>query len=75
MVSLSEFRKSLGLTQAEMGSKMGVTRETINRAENGDVTDTLRWRFTRAFGLVAAGEVFGAEISPTLPQTPEAVPA
>ena len=33
-------RKSLGLTQTELGQKLGVSRDTIHRRETGDAPIT-----------------------------------
>ena len=35
-----EIRKKLGLTQAGLAARLGVTRETINRRESGEMKIT-----------------------------------
>jgi putative transcriptional regulator len=50
---LKERRTQLGLTQAELAEKVGVTRKTVNTVENGVFTPsaTLAIKLAKALGL------------------------
>jgi putative transcriptional regulator len=50
---LKDRRTELGLTQAELAEKVGVTRKTVNTVENGVFTPsaTLAIKLARALGL------------------------
>ena len=50
---LKERRAELGLTQAELGERVGVTRKTVNTVENGVFTPstTLAIKLSQALGL------------------------
>ena len=50
---LKERRAELGLTQAELAEKVGVTRKTVNTVENGVFTPsaTLAIKLAGALGL------------------------
>lgn len=50
---LKERRTELGLTQAELAEKVGVTRKTVNTVENGVFTPsaTLAIKLAQAMGL------------------------
>jgi putative transcriptional regulator len=50
---LKERRAELGLTQAELAEKVGVTRKTVNTVENGVFTPsaTLAIKLAAALGL------------------------
>ena len=50
---LKERRTELGLTQAELAEKVGVTRKTVNTVENGVFTPsaTLAIKLARALDL------------------------
>lgn len=50
---LKERRTELGLTQAELAERVGVTRKTVNTVENGVFTPsaTLAIKLARALGL------------------------
>jgi putative transcriptional regulator len=51
--SLKERRTELGLTQAELAEKVGVTRKTVNTVENGVFTPsaTLAIKLAKALGV------------------------
>ena len=51
--SLKERRTELGLTQAELAEKVGVTRKTVNTVENGVFTPsaTLAIKLSQALGV------------------------
>ena len=50
---LKERRAELGLTQAELAERVGVTRKTVNTVENGVFTPstTLAIKVSQALGL------------------------
>jgi len=50
---LKERRAELGLTQAELAERVGVTRKTVNTVENGVFTPstTLAIKLSQALGL------------------------
>jgi putative transcriptional regulator len=50
---LKERRADLGLTQAELADRVGVTRKTVNTVENGIFTPsaTLAIKLAQALGL------------------------
>ena len=50
---LKDQRTELGLTQAELAAKVGVTRKTVNTVENGVFTPsaTLAIKLAKALGL------------------------
>ena len=50
---LKERRTELGLTQAELAERVGVTRKTVNTVENGIFTPstTLALKLAKALGL------------------------
>ena len=48
---VNEVRKSLGLTLEKFGEKLGVTKTTISRIENGITSPTLRQLETIAAAL------------------------
>ena len=50
---LKERRNELGLTQAELAEKVGVTRKTVNTVENGVFTPSamLAIKLAKALGL------------------------
>jgi putative transcriptional regulator len=50
---LKEARNALGLTQAQLAEKVGVTRKTVNTVENGVFTPsaTLAIKLAQALGL------------------------
>jgi putative transcriptional regulator len=50
---LKERRAELGLTQAELAERVGVTRKTVNTVENGVFTPstTLAIKISQALGL------------------------
>ena len=48
-------RKALGLTQAELAKKLGLTQETISRHETGTMPAPAEYRFALA-GLLAHEE-------------------
>ena len=50
---LKDFRTELGLTQAELAERVGVTRKTVNTVENGVFTPsaTLAIKLARALGV------------------------
>jgi putative transcriptional regulator len=50
---LKERRGKLGLTQAELAERVGVTRKTVNTVENGVFTPstTLAIKLSQALGL------------------------
>ena len=50
---LKERRAELGLTQAELAERVGVTRKTVNTVENGVFTPstTLAVKLSQALGL------------------------
>lgn len=50
---IKERRAELGLTQADLAEKVGVTRKTVNTVENGVFTPsaTLAIKLGRALGL------------------------
>ena len=50
---LKDRRGELGLTQAELAEKVGVTRKTVNTVENGVLTPsaTLAIKLARELGL------------------------
>jgi putative transcriptional regulator len=50
---LKERRGALGLTQAELAERVGVTRKTVNTVENGVFTPstTLAIKLSQALGL------------------------
>ena len=50
---LKERRTELGLTQAELAEKVGVTRKTVNTVENGVFTPsaTLAIKLAKALGI------------------------
>jgi putative transcriptional regulator len=50
---LKERRGELGLTQAELAERVGVTRKTVNTVENGVFTPstTLAIKLSQALGL------------------------
>jgi len=50
---LKERRTELGLTQAELAERVGVTRKTVNTVENGIFTPsaTLAIKLSQALGL------------------------
>jgi len=55
MNNLNTWLQERHMTQAELADKLGVTRETINRAANADEPNGMfLWRFAVAFGLDAA---------------------
>ena len=60
--SLKERRTELGLTQAELAEKVGVTRKTVNTVENGVFTPsaTLAIKLSQALG-VTVEELFWVE--------------
>ena len=62
--ALAAGRHKLGLTQAELAERAGVTRDYIGDLESGE----LGMRVTRLLRVL--GEL-GAEISLTLPDTPD----
>ena len=45
------------MTQAELAAKLGVTRETINRAANGKPSGLFLWRFAKLAGFDAAKQL------------------
>lgn len=52
---LNEWLQVHNMTQAELAAKLGVTRETVNRAANADEPNgSFLWRFATAFGIDAA---------------------
>lgn len=59
---LKERRAGLGLTQAELAEKVGVTRKTVNTVENGVFTPsaTLAIKLAKAVGL-SVEELFWIE--------------
>ena len=59
---LKERRGALGLTQAELAQRVGVTRKTVNTVENGVFTPstTLAIKLSRALGLTVE-ELFWIE--------------
>jgi putative transcriptional regulator len=59
---LKERRGALGLTQAELAERVGVTRKTVNTVENGVFTPstTLAIKLSRALGLTVE-ELFWIE--------------
>ncbi len=76
---LREFRKSIGLTQAELSEQLGIKQDVISRYENGtysiplDVVKTLyknhklnyEW-FFHGFGKPKVGEIAKATITTDL---------
>jgi putative transcriptional regulator len=50
---LKDFRTELGLTQAELAERIGVTRKTVNTVENGVFTPsaTLAIKLAQALGV------------------------
>jgi putative transcriptional regulator len=50
---LKDCRSQLGLTQAELAERVGVTRKTVNTVENGVFTPsaTLAIKLSQALGL------------------------
>jgi putative transcriptional regulator len=50
---IKERRTELGLTQAELAEKVGVTRKTVNTVENGVFTPsaTLAIKLSKALGI------------------------
>ena len=59
---LKERRGALGLTQAELAQRVGVTRKTVNTVENGVFTPstTLAIKLSQALGLTVE-ELFWIE--------------
>lgn len=59
---LKEKRGEIGLTQAELAEKVGVTRKTVNTVENGVFTPsaTLAIKLAQALGL-SVEELFWIE--------------
>ena len=59
---LEDRRTELGLTQAELADKVGVTRKTVNTVENGVFTPsaTLAIKLAKALGL-SVEELFWIE--------------
>jgi putative transcriptional regulator len=59
---LKERRTELGLTQAELAEKVGVTRKTVNTVENGVFTPsaTLAIKLAKTLGLTVE-ELFWIE--------------
>ena len=59
---LKERRTELGLTQAELAEKVGVTRKTVNTVENGVFTPsaTLAIKLAKTLGL-SVEELFWIE--------------
>lgn len=59
---LKDRRTELGLTQAELAEKVGVTRKTVNTVENGVFTPsaTLAIKLAKALGL-SVEELFWIE--------------
>jgi putative transcriptional regulator len=51
--SIKERRSELGLTQAELAERVGVTRKTVNTVENGVFTPsaTLAIKLAQALGI------------------------
>lgn len=60
--SLKERRAALGLTQAELAERVGVTRKTVNTVENGVFTPSalLAIKLAKALG-VTVEELFWIE--------------
>jgi putative transcriptional regulator len=50
---LKDFRAEIGITQAELAERVGVTRKTVNTVENGVFTPsaTLAIRLAAALGV------------------------
>ena len=59
---LKDRRAELGLTQAELAEKVGVTRKTVNTVENGVFTPstTLAIKLSHALGI-SVEQLFGIE--------------
>jgi putative transcriptional regulator len=59
---LKERRSELGLTQAELAERVGVTRKTVNTVENGVFTPSamLAIKLSKALGL-SVEELFWIE--------------
>lgn len=70
MNNLNTWLQERHMTQAELADKLGVTRETINRAANADEPNGMfLWRFAVEFGLDAAISLIGeAKWPPKEPQ-------
>lgn len=51
---LEEIRKSHGLTQEELGSKLEVSRQTINSLEKGKYNPSiiLAFKISKLFGMI-----------------------
>ena len=62
---IKEWRTELGLTQAELAEKVGVTRKTVNTVENGVFTPsaTLAIKLAAALGL-SVEQLFWIEPEP-----------
>lgn len=66
---VKEVRKSLGLTLEKFGEKVGVTKQTVSRIENGinNLTDQMIKSICREYGVreewlrSGEGEPFGAQ--------------
>lgn len=54
-MTLREWRKKVGLTQEQLGQRIGVDQSTIARIENGRVDPTLR--VARVLHELSGGEV------------------
>jgi putative transcriptional regulator len=52
---ITELRTTLGMTQAELGDRIGVTRQTVNAIEGGKYSPSLEVAFKIA-------HVFGARL-------------
>jgi len=66
---LKDLREEMGLSQKELGSLVGVSRQTINKIEvlNSNVSVKLAYRLSQVFGrtieevFIFNGEELGAE--------------
>jgi transcriptional regulator with XRE-family HTH domain len=62
MNNLNTWLQEHHMTQAELAAKLGVTRETINRAANGDEPSGIfLWKFAVTFGFDAAMSIIAQE--------------
>lgn len=52
-LAVREFRLEAGMTQAELGTALGVSRKLVERIERGEVTEQVR-TVLRAFALLNA---------------------
>jgi putative transcriptional regulator len=70
---MRELRAAQGWSQADLGGKLGVSRQTVNAIEAGryDPSLPLAFRIGRVFGL-SIEAIFEAEANPCPVDAPEA---